>query len=75
MAAAGDKDVQVHGGGSVVTQFLREGLLDELSVHIAPVFLGSGSRLLDDVPAGRLERLETSDSDTGVTYIRYAVVK
>ena len=75
MAAAGDKDVQVHGGGSVVTQLLREGLLDELSVHIAPVFLGSGSRLLDDVPAGRLERLETSDSDTGVTYIRYAVVK
>jgi len=75
MAAAGDQDVQVHGGGSVVTQFLREGLLDELSVHIAPVFLSSGSRLLDDVPAGRLERLETSDSDTGVTYIRYAVVK
>ena len=75
MAAAGDHDVQVHGGGSVVTQFLREGLLDELSVHIAPVFLSSGSRLLDDVPAGRLERLETSDSDTGVTYIRYAVVK
>src|SRR3954462_13725462 len=33
MAAAGDKDVQVHGGGSAVSQFLREGLLDELTVH------------------------------------------
>jgi len=75
MAAAGDKDVQVHGGGSVVSQLLREGLLDELSVHIAPVLLGSGARLLDAVPAGRLERLETSNSDTGVTYIRYAIVR
>jgi len=59
----------------VVSQLLREGLLDELSVHIAPVLLGSGARLLDDVPAGRLERLETSGSDTGVTYIRYAVLR
>jgi dihydrofolate reductase len=75
VAAAGDKDVQVHGGGSAVSQYLRAGLLDELTVHIAPVFLGSGARLLDDVPAGRLERLETFGSDTGVTHIRYAVVK
>jgi dihydrofolate reductase len=76
IAAAGEKDVQVHGGGSVVTQLLREGLLDELTVHIAPVLLGSGSRLLDDVPAGKLERLETFGSDsTGTVHIRYAVVK
>ena len=59
----------------MVSQLLREGLLDELSVHIAPVLLGCGARLLDDVPAGRLERLETFSSDTGVTYIRYAVVR
>ena len=58
VAASGGKDVQVHGGGSAVSQFLRAGLLDELTVHVAPVFLGSGARLLDDVPAGRLERLE-----------------
>ncbi len=76
VASAGDKDVQVHGGGSAVSQLLREGLLDELSVHVAPVLLGSGSRLLDDVPAGTLERLETFSSDsTGVTHIRYAIVR
>lgn len=75
VAAAGDKDVQVHGGGDVVSQLLREGLLDELNVHIAPIFLGSGSRLLDDVPAGKLERLETFGSDTGVVHVRYAVVR
>jgi dihydrofolate reductase len=75
MAAAGDKDVQVHGGGSAVSQYLRAGLLDELAVHVAPVFLGSGSRLLDDVPAGKLERTNVMASPSGVTYIQYAVVR
>ena len=75
IAAAGGKDVQVHGGGSAVSQFLRAGLLDELTVHIAPIFLGSGARLLDDVPAGRLERLNTLASDKGVVYISYRVLK
>ena len=56
----GGKDVQVHGGGSAVPQYLRAGLLDELTVHIAPVFLGTGTPLLDDVPAGRLEREHVS---------------
>jgi dihydrofolate reductase len=75
MAAAAGKDVQVHGGGSVVSQFLRAGLLDELTVHVAPVLLGSGARLLDAVPAGRLELLNTSGSDTGVTHLQYAVMR
>jgi dihydrofolate reductase len=74
--AAGDKDVQIHGGGSVVAQYLRAGLLDELTIHVAPVFLGSGSPLLDDVPAGRLETLETFQSPTGgVVVTRYAIVR
>jgi dihydrofolate reductase len=76
VAAAGGKDVQIHGGGSVVSQALRAGLLDELMVHIAPLLLGSGARLLDDVPAGKLETLETVKSPaTGVTHIRYAIVR
>jgi dihydrofolate reductase len=33
-AAAGDKDVQIHGGGSVVSQYLRAGLLDELHKRV-----------------------------------------
>ena len=74
-AASGGKDIQIHGGGTVVSQYLRAGLLDELTVHIAPVFLGSGSRLLEDVPPGRLELRNTFASQTGVTHITYAVVK
>ncbi len=44
-AAAGEKDVAVAGGASVVQQCLRAGLLDELQLHIAPVLLGRGVRL------------------------------
>jgi dihydrofolate reductase len=46
-AAAGDKDVSVGGGASIIQQYLRAGLLDELQIHVAPVLLGSGVRLFE----------------------------
>jgi len=48
-AAAGDKGVAIAGGASVVQQYLAAGLLDELYLHIVPVVLGSGERLLENV--------------------------
>lgn len=45
--AAGDKDAMIMGGGSVIRQALKAGLVDELSLSIAPVTLGGGKRLLD----------------------------
>jgi dihydrofolate reductase len=45
--AAGDKDVSVMGGADVIRQALGAGLLDELSITIAPVVLGGGKRLFD----------------------------
>src|ERR671937_2959762 len=32
--AAGDEDVQIGGGGDVIRQYLRAGLLDELNIHL-----------------------------------------
>jgi dihydrofolate reductase len=46
-AAAGDKDVHLAGGASVIQQSLKAGLLDELQIHIAPVLLGGGTPLFD----------------------------
>jgi hypothetical protein len=43
-AAAGDQDVMVHGAG-LAQSLLREGLLDELEIHLIPVVLGDGRRL------------------------------
>jgi dihydrofolate reductase len=51
--AAEGLDVRLGGGVSTVRAFLAEGLVDELHVAIAPVFLGSGERLFGDgIPAG-----------------------
>ncbi len=74
--AAGDKDVSVAGGASTIQQFLRAGLVDELQLHVAPMLLGSGTRLFeglgpDDV---RLEALRTVDSPR-VTHVKFRVVR
>ena len=52
VAAADGKDVTIVGGASTVQQYLRAGLVDELSVHVAPVLLGGGERLFDNLGGG-----------------------
>jgi dihydrofolate reductase len=45
--AAGDKDVNIMGGADVIRQALDEGLVDELTIILAPVVLGGGKRLFE----------------------------
>ena len=45
--AAGDKDVNIMGGADVIRQALDEGLVDELTIIVAPVVLGGGKRLFE----------------------------
>jgi dihydrofolate reductase len=47
--AAGGKDVRVGGGVNVIQQYLRQRLIDEMHVAIAPVLLGSGERLFEGI--------------------------
>jgi dihydrofolate reductase len=75
-AAAGESDVGIGGGADVAQQYLRAGLLDELQIHLVPVFLGGGVRLFGDTGAtDRLESLRVVESPTGVTHLRYRVMK
>jgi dihydrofolate reductase len=75
-AAAGEKDVLVAGGANVVQQYLAAGLIDEFQLHVAPVLLGDGVRLFDDLGADRpgvdLTRVIGSPA---VTHLKYRVVK
>jgi dihydrofolate reductase len=48
-AAAGDRYVTVMGGAQTGQQFLRAGLVDELSLHIVPVLFGRGTRMFDNL--------------------------
>jgi len=47
--AAEDKDVRLGGGVNVIQQYLRQRLIDEMHIAIAPVLLGAGERLFDGV--------------------------
>jgi dihydrofolate reductase len=74
-AAAGAKSVGVHGADTI-QQLLNAGLLDEISVDIAAVLLGSGVRLFDHL-AGTPAVLgnPTVVAGVGVTHLRYPVRK
>ena len=48
-AAAGEQDIIVGGGPDVARQYLNAGLVDEVRVNLAPMFLGAGSSLFDGV--------------------------
>jgi dihydrofolate reductase len=71
-AAAGDQDVTIAGGATAIQQYLAAGLLDELYLHIVPIVLGGGERLLENVGEPRLEPVEVVASPA-VTHIRYRV--
>src|SRR5580765_963129 len=71
-AAAGDKDVNIAGGAEAIRQYLAAGLVDGFQLHIAPVFLGGGVRLFDnlgaDLPKVEATRVIESPQATHVTY-------
>jgi dihydrofolate reductase len=75
-AAAGDKDVNIAGGASIVQQYLRARLLEELQIHVAPMLLCGGTRLLEDLGADppQLEPTRMIESPQ-VTHLRYRVVR
>lgn len=74
--AAGGKDISVAGGASIVQQYLSAGLLDELDLHIVPVILGAGERLLDRLDPKKITlELIRSLEGPGVTHTKYRVVK
>ena len=72
---AGDKNVGV-SSASIAQQCLKAGLLDEIQIDLAPVLLGSGVRLFDNLGTTpiELESLWVVEG-TGITHLRFRVVK
>lgn len=70
---AGQRDVSLGGGASVIRQGLVAGLVDELVISTAPVLLGGGKRLFDGFTDDLdLEILAVHPSPYA-THVRYAV--
>jgi dihydrofolate reductase len=71
-AAAGDRDVIVHGAYTAQTA-LAAGVLDEIQIHMVPVLFGGGRRLFDLLPERvELEIARVIDTPQA-THIRYHV--
>jgi dihydrofolate reductase len=73
LQAAHGKDVHVMGGANVIRQALAAGIIDELTIIIAPVVMGAGKRLFDGFSQSLdLEHLGVRQSPLA-TFIRYRV--
>jgi dihydrofolate reductase len=74
-SAAGDQDVLINGGASVIRQYLAAGVVDELTLSIAPILLGEGEPLFDETTSDlKLEQLRAVEAP-GVAHLKYRVVK
>jgi dihydrofolate reductase len=74
IAAAGERNLWIVGGGNVASQFADEGLLDEVLVTIVPVVLGAGKPLFDHrLPGGAMQLMGTRAFDTGMVELRYEI--
>jgi dihydrofolate reductase len=76
IAAAGERNLWVVGGGNVASQFADAGLLDELLVTVVPVVLGDGKPLFDRrVPGGPMQLTGTRCFDSGMVELRYEITR
>ena len=68
--AAGGRDVRIGGGYGTTSAFLRAGLVDDLHLMVAPVFLGRGHRLFDDLAGFDADYTVTSEvAESGELHI------
>jgi len=74
--AAGSKNVWVMGGAQIAQQFLQQGWVDALHLHIAPVLLGNGTSLFTPglFPQLRLNKKRQVDTPAA-THVYYEIVK
>jgi dihydrofolate reductase len=73
--AAGGKDVALGGGANVAQQFLKAGLIDEMTIHLVPVLLGDGARLFDDLGGAEIGlECVRAIAAPAVTHLTYRVV-
>jgi dihydrofolate reductase len=72
--AAGDKDIRLGGGPTMIREFLAAGLVDHAHIVVVPILLGRGVRLWDEGLEGleRDYRVEATASPTGVTHVTFS---
>ena len=73
---AGSKDVSVMGGADIGQQYIRAGLVDEISIHLAPVLFGNGMRMFEHLGDEHIQlEAVTAVQTATTTHLRFRVVK
>lgn len=74
--AAGDQYVDICGGATVAKQYLAAGLVDEILLHLVPIFLGAGVRLFDIETLDKIKLEQAFAVEApGVTHLKYRVLR
>lgn len=68
------KNIYCDGGAEIVQRLLAEQLIDELTISIVPVILGTGIRLFDGIyPEQKFKLLESKSFPKGLSQLHYAI--
>lgn len=71
---SGNKNILIAGGAKTIQQFIKAGHVDELQIHMVPVLLGGGVRLLENLGDTKMEKIRTIDSPE-VTHLKFRIKK
>jgi dihydrofolate reductase len=75
-SAADGRTVTIMGGADIGRQYLAAGLVDEIQLHLAPVLLGRGTRMFEDLGIGLLDLELTEAVDTpAAVHLRYRIAE
>ena len=73
---ANGKDVRVMGGADTIQQYLNAGQVDHFTINIAPIFLGKGIRLLNNIDKSKITvNITDVINSATVTHLKYGVKK
>jgi dihydrofolate reductase len=72
--SAGSRDIRIAGGADVIQQYLTMGVVDSLEIALAPVLLGGGRRLFEDLgepgPQFRIDKVLDGPAAIHLRYVR-----
>jgi dihydrofolate reductase len=76
-AVAGNRSIYLFGGPNLFQQFLNEDLVDELRITIAPILIGTGIRLFDNLTERHveLEKISVIDHPNGMIETAYRIMR
>lgn len=64
-------NIVVHGSGTLARFLIENNLVDEITILLYPVVLGTGKRLFDDMQKTSLKLIESKPFTSGIIVLRY----